>query len=134
VPREKDSYTSRFKNRSMASEEIAWRLRQRTEMLKENNPNLDLEWEMEEGDWGLITLRKEGDLVGFEFIESEDSWTRPDALIQYMEVANEGYYVAVVVPDDTMDGVMELLYSLGENPVSVLSYSSIGLAPLVHAS
>jgi len=67
--------------------------------------------------------------VGFEFLETEDSWKRPDALLQYFEASNDGYYVGVVVPEECTEEITDMIYSRGEEPVTVLSYESLGIVP-----
>jgi hypothetical protein len=109
--------------------EIERVMRSRAAMLMDANPDLVVEQAVEDGDWGLLTLREGGNLVGFEFLETEDSWKRPDALLQYFEASNDGYYVGVIVPEQDVDEVNEMLYSRGEEPVLILSYEGLGIIP-----
>ena len=53
----------------------------RVEMLLERRPGLEVDRSIQEGDWALLTLSDGSRLVGFEFLETEDSWTRPDASV-----------------------------------------------------
>ncbi|KQM12202.1 hypothetical protein AOA80_03360 [Methanomassiliicoccales archaeon RumEn M1] len=53
----------------------------RVEMLLEKRRGLEIDRSIQEGDWALLTLSDGSRLVGFEFLETEDSWTRPDALL-----------------------------------------------------
>lgn len=105
-------------------------IRSRVAMLTNANPDLSIEDDVIDGNWGLLTLRERGHLVGFEFLETEDSWTRPDAVIQYFEASDDGYYVGVVVPEEQYDDVTERIYTMGELPVVVLTYEGLGVAPL----
>ncbi len=104
-------------------------IRSRVLMLTNVNPDLEIEDAVEEGDWGLLTLRERGNLIGFEFLETEDSWKRPDALLQYFEASNDGYYVGVIVPDEQFDEVTDMIFSMGEDPVIILSYEDLGITP-----
>jgi hypothetical protein len=113
----------------MGAVEIQRIIRSRVLMLTNANPDLEIEDSVEEGDWGLLTLRERGNLIGFEFLETEDSWKRPDALLQYFEASNDGYYVGVIVPDEYLEDLTDLIYSVGEEPVLILSYESLGITP-----
>ena len=104
-------------------------IRTRVLMLTNANPDLEIEDSVEEGEWGLLTLRERGNLVGFEFLETEDSWKRPDALLQYFEASNDGYYVGVIVPEENVDDVTDMVYSMGEEPVLIQSYEGLGIVP-----
>lgn len=105
----------------------------RAAMLRERNPGLETDWSVEEGDWALLTLKEEGALIGFEFLETDRSWTRPDALIQYFEAANDGFYVAVIVPSSRLVEVTDLIYSMGEDPIAIIAYSDIGIEEKIRA-
>ena len=63
-------------------------IRLRMEMLLRNNPDLEIDSSVQEGDWALLTLNEGGRLVGFEFLETDDSWSRPDALLQVVSDAD----------------------------------------------
>ena len=108
-------------------------IRLRMEMLLRNNPDLEIDSSGQEGDWALLTLNEGGRLVGFEFLETDDSWSRPDALLQYYEAANAGYYVGVIVPSWAVDDVNELVFSMGEYPVTILTYEDLGIEELASA-
>lgn len=103
----------------------------RTKMLLDNNPDLEIDSSVQEGDWALLTLREGGVLVGFEFLETEESWTRPDALLQYFEAAKDGFYVAVIVPSETLDDITDLIFSMGEDPVAIFTYEDLAIEDLV---
>jgi len=115
----------------MAPLDLESAIAMRTKMLLENNPALEIDSSVQEGDWALLTLREEGSLVGFEFLETEESWTRPDALLQYFEPANDGFYVAVIVPSGTLDDVTDLVFSMGEGPIVILTYDDLAIEHLV---
>jgi hypothetical protein len=105
----------------------------RIEMLLEIRPGLEVDRSVQEGDWALLTLNDGGRLVGFEFLETEDSWTRPDALLQYFEAANAGFYVGIIVPSSALDDLTEMVIGKGEYPVTILTYDSIGIEDLITA-
>lgn len=81
----------------------------------------------EEEGWALLTLSEDGVLVGFEFLETEDSWTRPDALLQYFEAANDGFYVAVIVPSQMLEDITELILGMGEEPIIIFTYEDLAI-------
>jgi hypothetical protein len=114
----------------MGPVEIQRMIRSRVAMLTNANPDLSIEDDLIDGSWGLLTLRERGHLVGFEFLETEESWKRPDAVIQYYEASDDGYYVGVVVPEEDYDEVTERVYTMGELPVVILTYEDLGVAPL----
>ncbi len=107
---------------------------QRVSILEDNEPDLKVDYEIEEGDHGLIILSQDDEPIGFEFIETNDSWGRPDALTQYHELASEGYYVGVIVPEESFLSVVQRIYSLGEMDITILTYRSVGLMPVPMAS
>jgi hypothetical protein len=114
----------------MGKDDVLRLLRSRAAMLKHANPDLEIEESEEEGDWGLLTLREGGSLIGFEFIETGESWERPDAFLQYFEASNDGYYVGVLVPEEKVDEVIETVLGMtGEGSIEVLSYEALGIYP-----
>ncbi|MDW5562836.1 MAG: hypothetical protein SA339_06375 [Methanomassiliicoccus sp.] len=114
----------------MGPVDIQRMIRSRVAMLTNANPDLSIEDDLIDGVWGLLTLRERGHLVGFEFLETEESWRRPDAVIQYFEASDDGYYVGVVVPEDDYDEITERVYTMGELPVMILTYEGLGVAPM----
>ncbi len=108
---------------------------QRINQLEQNNPGLNFRYGIDEGDYGLISISDGGEIIGFEFVESDLSWERPDALTQYRTLAGEGYYVGVIVPEDLFLPVSERIVSfLGEMDISILTYHSASLRPVSMAS
>ncbi len=107
---------------------------QRVNLLERLDPQLELDYGIEEGDYGVISISDHGETIGFEFVESESSWTRPDALTQYNELVEEGYYVGVIVPEEAFLPITQRIISLGELDVSVLTYHSASLRPVPMAS
>ena len=111
----------------MQKKDLVTALERRSSMLEARKDGVSAEYEMKEGDWGLITVREGERLLGFEFLESENSWKRPDALLQYAEIASEGYYVGVIVPSSIVDNIERLILGLGEVPVELMTYDVLGI-------
>jgi hypothetical protein len=85
------------------------------------------------GVWGLLVLYEDDsdELMGFEFIETAESWKRPDAVLQYNEAATEGFTVLVIVPDESFVEMSELLARAGDTSIGVSDYSAMELVPQV---
>src|SRR5690606_26640129 len=120
-------YTRTTEIHTMVQIDLEDAIELRVEMLLEKRPGLEIDRSIQEGDWALLTLSDGSRLVGFEFLETEDSWTRPDALLQYYEAANDGFYVGIIVPSSALDDLTELVFSMGEYPVTILTYDDIGI-------
>ena len=77
--------------------------------MEKNEQDLVFDYEvMGEGDWGLITeFDMNGQPIRFDFIESDSSWKRPDEIDNYNELADEGYQVMIIVPDDAFLAVQK---------------------------
>jgi len=100
-------------------------MRSRSQSLLGAGDGIELDvWE--DGAWGLITIWEGGLLSGFEFLETQDSWTRDDATLQYREAASDGFSVTVLVPGEVLDEVRGLAASPS---VRILSYERVGLMP-----
>jgi hypothetical protein len=105
---------------------------QRIEMIQDDDPELDAEYDiLDEGRRGVITVVvDELDLpIGFEFVESDISWNRADAIADYNEVADEDFYVSVIVPNDAFFIMKELVTRSGRHGINVLTYESLGILP-----
>ncbi|NLI74332.1 MAG: hypothetical protein GX369_06150 [Euryarchaeota archaeon] len=103
----------------------------RIRMLLEIKPGLDIEYSIQEGNWALLTLKDGSRLIGFEFLESSDSWTRPDALLQYYEPADDGFYVGIIIPSSVLEDFKDMIFSIEEFPVTLLTYEDINIEGLV---
>jgi hypothetical protein len=114
----------------MGSMEINSMIRSRVAMLTADNPDLSIEDDVVDSGWGLLTIRERGNLVGFEFLETERSWRRPNALLQYAEASNDDFYVGVLVPQKCLELVTDLVRSGGEVTLVLNSYEELGVAPL----
>jgi hypothetical protein len=80
----------------------------------------------------LLTIRERGNLVGFEFLETEGSWRRPTALLQYIEASNDGFHVVVLVPQRCLELVTTLVRSSGEDTLVLNTYEELGVAPMLY--
>jgi hypothetical protein len=91
----------------------------------------DIYFDGESGLWCLIVVRTLGGrTVEYDFVESEDSWKRTDAAIEYAEAAFMQVKVLVIVPDQTLANVLELVRDYGADGVLVSDYGAMELIPL----
>ncbi|MBI0583530.1 MAG: hypothetical protein ISF22_04805 [Methanomassiliicoccus sp.] len=107
----------------------------RIAMLAWSNPDLSTEWAIVNDDWGVITVSDGGRLLGFEYVESEISWARPERVRVYEETLDQGLTVVVIVPEEVYLEVRgRLSRLLGSRTPEVLSYDSIGITALPRPS
>jgi hypothetical protein len=109
---------------------------QRMAQIGEDDPDIRVEetyFTDDTGVWSLLTLYDEAldELLGFEFIETAESWRRPEAVLQYNEAAAEGFTVLVIVPDESFVDMSELLARAGDSSITVSDFSAMELAPRV---
>ena len=91
----------------------------------------ELYFAAEAGLWCLITIRGSGGrTIEHDFIESEESWKRPDAVTEYAQAALDQVKVMVVVPDQALPDVLLLVRNYDAEGVSVADYTFLGLMPL----
>jgi hypothetical protein len=91
----------------------------------------ELYFAAEAGLWCLITIRgSEGRTIEHDFIESEESWKRPDAVTEYAQAALDQIKVMVVVPDQALPDVLLLVRNYDAEGVSVSDYTFLGLMPM----
>ncbi len=111
-------------------------IRQRLDALRSDDPDIDVEYDIiEDGDWGFITiLDDELEPMAFEFVESQLSWKRGEAVEEYNNLAGDGFDVAVIAPDETFLDLNALLASKGDPNIGLFSYSSLGIRPIPLAS
>jgi hypothetical protein len=107
---------------------------QRLAQLAEDNEDLRAEETYLVGDtgiWCFLSLYDDDseELVGFEFIETEESWRRPDAVLQYNAAVTAGLSVLVVVPDRSLVEVSEVLARVGDSSIEISDYSAMELVP-----
>jgi hypothetical protein len=76
----------------------------RVDYLRSKHRDISLDYIVQHsqfGDWATILYAEyDFSLTGFDIIESENSWRRPDAVEGYNELIDEGYCVVVYVPNE----------------------------------
>ena len=65
-----------------------------------------------------------------EFVESEESLTRPGALEQFNEATSSGCRALVIVPDEARSAA-ELLSRGGNPSIELVSYGVVGIYLLI---
>ncbi len=119
----------------MAVERVERIIIQRIAMLEQSNPELNTEWAIINDDWGLISVSQGEELIGFEYVESEISWARPERVKVYEETLKQGLSVVVIVPEEVFLEMRErVALVLGRRAPEVLSYDSIGITALPRPS
>lgn len=90
----------------------------------------------ESGVWCLLVLldKSSGKILEYEFIETAESWRRPDAVLEYNEAAYERVDVVIVVPDQSLEEVAELVTRAGNPEIIISDYSAMELVPRVLVS
>jgi hypothetical protein len=122
----------------MATVDLIDLIDQRLADIEEDDPEVVAEETYfigETGPFCLITVYDEEteEVIEFEFIETEESWKRPDAVLEYNEAAVEEIEVIVVVPDRSFVQVAELIGRFANPEIAVSDYSAMNLiaTPLV---
>jgi hypothetical protein len=109
----------------------------RGEDVASRNPDLSVRYTIYTDDrteWGILSITNEqGKVIGLEFFESEDSWRRPNAVRDYTIAADEGYPVAVVVPDNVFREFRRGAVDRGGEGFSTYLYSDMGIGPMIRA-
>ncbi|MDW5563951.1 MAG: hypothetical protein SA339_12080 [Methanomassiliicoccus sp.] len=101
---------------------------QRIDQLEEDEPNLETDYELIAPDnYGVITVLTEEGAIGAEFVESDLSWARNDAVEEYNEAAKDGLYVAVIVPNEAYFEMVHRITRRGKGNIEVYSYESLGI-------
>lgn len=101
---------------------------QRLDQLEEDDPELETDYELiAEDNRGVISILSEDVTIGAEFIESDMSWPRSGALDEYNGAADEGLYVAVIVPNDAFFHMLDRVNKVGRQNIVVYSYESLGI-------
>jgi hypothetical protein len=107
---------------------------QRLQDIMEQNPSMSADefyFTEETGLWCLITiLGSEGRAIEYDFIESETSWKRANARIEYFQVLLEQVTVMIIVPDQSLADVLLMVRDTDTEGLLVTDYSAIGLIPL----
>lgn len=79
------------------------------------------------GPWSFMVVRADREIIGFEFIETENSWRRPEAIEEYNAAANSDLEVLVIVPDEAFVEATEMLYKSGGVGITISSYHAMEL-------
>ncbi len=109
----------------------------RAENVASRNPDLAVRYTIYTDDrteWGILSILTENEkVIGLEFFESEESWRRPGAVRDYNNAADEGYPVAVVIPDNVFREFRRSAVDRGGEGFSTYLYSDMGIAPMVRS-
>jgi hypothetical protein len=101
---------------------------QRLDQLEEDEPGLETDYELIAPDnYGVISVLTEEGLIAAEFVESDLSWARNDAIEEYNEVAKDGLYVVVIVPNEAYFEAMNRISRRGRGNIEVYSYEALGI-------
>ena len=97
----------------VVEDEIQSQVTKRVDEIRQKYPSVSLDHlilDGEYGRWGVI-LYTDYDFTaqGLDFIESDESWKRPEAVEQYNGIVGEGYCVVVYVPHAAVDDFMAKL-------------------------
>jgi hypothetical protein len=107
----------------------------RAESLTSKNPDLSVQYTIytdDRSEWGIMhILNEEGKVVGLEFFETEESWRRPGAVRDYNIAADEGYPVAVIVPDSKFMEFRRSVIERGGEGFSTYLYSDFNIQPMI---
>lgn len=85
------------------------------------------------GPWSFMIVQADGEVLGFEFIETENSWRRPEAIEEYNAAVDSDLEVLVIVPDEALVEATEMIYRSGGVGITISSYHAMELSsrPLV---
>ncbi len=101
---------------------------QRIEQIEEDDDELETDYELIAPDnRGVITVTYDLLPIGAEFVESDLSWSREDAVEEYSFASDEGLHVVVIVPNEGYLSVREKLLRKGRMGIDVYSYESLGI-------
>ncbi len=102
---------------------------ERISAFREAYPYLFFEYDIQEtdlGERGLITiLDEQGAPIGYEFVETEGTWSDPDVIDELNDSAENENYTAVIVPTEVMGKMRDVLFDQGSQNVFVLSYETL---------
>ncbi len=109
----------------------------RAENVTSRNPDLSVQYTIytdDRNEWGILHIMNEDKkVVGVEFFETEDSWRRPGSVRDYNIAADEGYPVAVVVPDASFVEFHRSSVDRGGEGFTTYLYSDLNIKPLIRA-
>ncbi len=110
-------------------------LSKRAEDVAYRNPDLNVRYTIYTDDrteWGILSITTEhGKVIGLEFFETEESWMRPSAVRDYNNAADEGYPVAVVIPDNVFREFRRSAVDRGGEGFSTYLYSDMGIGTMI---
>lgn len=110
--------------------------KQRVDILRREHPDISLDCIVQDsgyGEWAIILYTEYNfDPMGFDFIESETSWQRPEAIQEYNSLIEEGYCVVVYVPKKVFKDVVDMLRTKGGRS-NIRLYSQEKIAPAIMA-
>lgn len=101
---------------------------ERAEAILSSDDGLYAEYDIVERDgssWGIIAVLDDEGIRRYEFIETEISWMRPEAIDEYNEIADDDIPVAVIVPDEAFLALSERVRKYGSRDIAVLGYEAI---------
>jgi len=97
--------------------DISTMMAERAGRVTKGDPDLTVRYSLYTDDrheWGILhILDPDERVIGLEFFESENSWMRPNAVVDYNMAAREGYPVAVIVPDSSFRSFIDNIHSRG---------------------
>jgi hypothetical protein len=101
------------------------------------NPDLAVRYTIytdDRSERGILSILTEDErVIGLEFFESEDSWRRPGAVRDFTIAADEGYPVAVVIPDNVFREFRTSTIDRGGEGFSTYLYSDMGIGQTIRA-
>lgn len=107
----------------------------RAESLTSRNPDLSVQYTIytdDRNEWGILhILNEENKVLGVEFFETEESWRRPGAVRDYNIAADEGYPVAVIVPDGQFMDFRRSAINRGGEGFSTYLYSDFNIQQMI---
>ena len=109
----------------------------RAESLASRNPDLSIQYTVytdDRNEWGILhIMNEENKVIGVEFFENENSWQRPGSIRDYNIAADEGYPVAVIVPDEIFMEFRRVAIERGGEGFTTYLYSDFNIQPMIRA-
>ncbi len=118
---------------TMATVDLINLVEQRMEEMEEGEEVEATYFISDSGPWSFMIVRADDEVIGFEFIETENSWRRPEAIEEYNAAADSDLEVLVIVPDEAFVEATEMIYQSGGVGITISSYHAMELSsrPLV---
>ncbi len=90
---------------------------ERVKNIRKRHPDMSIDYIIQEGEYGQwgVVLYTEYDfsVIGFEFIESETSWKRPEAIEEFNNLIEEGHCVVILAPSNVKNDISMMLKEKG---------------------